>query len=103
MHVVGDHQAGDLFFCHDALGQLQHLLRRGRVQGCGVLVQQQELGGNEGGHEQGQRLPPDKRPTGCFIRSSRPMFSRASFSRNSSLSLREMREKMAWGAVPARR
>ena len=45
MHVVGDHQAGDLFLGHDALGQLQHLLRRGRVQGCGVLVQQQELGG----------------------------------------------------------
>ena len=57
MHVVGDHQAGDLFLCHDALGQLQHLLRRGRVQGGSVLVQQQELWGNEGGHEQGQRLP----------------------------------------------
>ena len=41
------------------------------------------------------RWPPDSRPTGCFIRSSRPMSSRESFSRNSSLSLREMREKMA--------
>ena len=57
MHVVGDHQAGDLFLGHNALGQLQHLLRRGRVQGGSVLVQQQELGGNKGGHEQGQRLP----------------------------------------------
>ena len=41
--------------------------------------------------------------TGCFMRSSRPMSSNASFSRKSALSLREMREKMAWGAVPARR
>ena len=57
MHVVGDHQAGDLLFSHDALGQLQYLFGGGGVEGCGVLVQQQELGGNEGGHEQGQRLP----------------------------------------------
>ena len=37
--------------------RLQHLLRRGRVQGGGVLVQQQQLGGHHGGHEQGQGLP----------------------------------------------
>ena len=41
--------------------------------------------------------------TGGFIRSSSPISSRASFSRNRALSFREMREKMAWGAVPARR
>ena len=57
MHVVGDHEAGDLFLRHDALGQLQHFLGGGRVQGGGVLVQQEELGGDERCHQQGQRLP----------------------------------------------
>ena len=49
------------------------------------------------------RCPPESSPTGCFMRSSSPMSSKASFSRKSALSLREMREKMALGAVPARR
>ena len=33
--------------------------------------------------------------SGCFMRSSSPMSSNASFSRKSALSVREMREKMA--------
>ncbi len=53
---MGDHQAGDLLFGHDALGQLQHLFGGGGVQRGGVLVQQEELRGDEGRHQQGQRL-----------------------------------------------
>ena len=41
LHVVGDHQAGQAPPGHDRLRQRQHLLRRGRVQRRGVLVQQQ--------------------------------------------------------------
>ena len=37
MHVVGDHQAGDLLFSHDALGQLQYLFGGGGVQ-CLSLI-----------------------------------------------------------------
>ena len=57
MHIVGHHQAGDLFLGYDALGQRQHLFGGGRVQRGGVLVQQQQLGGDKGSHEQGKRLP----------------------------------------------
>ncbi|SCI89373.1 Uncharacterised protein [uncultured Flavonifractor sp.] len=39
------------------------------------------------------RWPPESRPTGCFIRSSSPMSSRESCSRNSSLSFRLTRLK----------
>ena len=42
MHVVSDHQAGDLLFGHDVPGQLQHLFRRGGVQSGGLLVQYQK-------------------------------------------------------------
>ena len=57
MHIVGHHQAGDLFLGHDALGQRQHLFGGGGVQRGGVLVQQQQLGGDKGSHKQGKRLP----------------------------------------------
>ena len=43
-------------FRHDAVRQLQHLGRRLGVQGGGVLVQQQQLGLFQGGHQQRQRL-----------------------------------------------
>ena len=43
------------------------------------------------------RCPPDKRPTGCFMRSSSPIWSRARRSRNRALSLLEIRAK---GALP---
>ena len=51
VHVVGNHQAGDVVFGHSFLGQLQHLICGGGVQGRSVLVQQQQFGGNQGGHQ----------------------------------------------------
>ena len=57
MHIVGHHQAGDLFLGYDALGQRQNFFGGGGVQSGGVLVQQQELGGDKGSHKQGKRLP----------------------------------------------
>lgn len=56
LDIVGNHQAGDGVFRHDLFSQLQHLFRRGRVQGGSVLIQQQQLGGNQGSHQQRQRL-----------------------------------------------
>ena len=56
VHVVGDHQTGQVVFGHDLLCQLQHLIRRGGIKGGCMLVQQQQLGGDEGRHQQGQRL-----------------------------------------------
>ena len=56
-HVVGDHEGGKLVPLDDLLGGVQHLGRRLGVQGGGVLVQQQQLGLLQGGHQQGQGLP----------------------------------------------
>ena len=56
VHVVGDHQAGDVVLRHDLFGQIQHLFRRGGVQSGGVFVQQQQLGGDQRRHQQGQCL-----------------------------------------------
>ena len=42
---------------HNLVGQLQHLGRRLGVQGGGVLIQKEDLGLFQGGHEQGQGLP----------------------------------------------
>ena len=41
---------------HDLPGKLQHLIGGGRIQCSGMLVQQQQLGGDQRGHEQRQRL-----------------------------------------------
>ena len=38
MHVVRDHQAGDVTFRHDAAGEVEHLFRRCGVERRGVLV-----------------------------------------------------------------
>ena len=54
--VVGDHQAGDAVVRHDIPGQFQHLFRGGRVQGSGVFIQKQQLGGDQSRHQQCQRL-----------------------------------------------
>ena len=57
LHVVGHHHGGQAVFGHDAVGELQHLGGGFGVKGGGVLVQQQELGLFQGGHQQRQRLP----------------------------------------------
>ena len=56
VHVVGDHQAGQVVFGHDLFRQFQHLVRRGGIQGGGVLVQQQQFRRDQRGHQQGQCL-----------------------------------------------
>ena len=53
---MGDHQRGDPAFLHQALGHLKHLVRIGRVQGRGVLIEEEELGLGQCGHEHGHRL-----------------------------------------------
>ena len=55
-HIVGDHQRGELVSLDDFLGGVQHLGRRLGVQGGGVLIQQEELGLLEGGHQQCEGL-----------------------------------------------
>ena len=56
LHVVGDHQGGQMVPAHDALRGVQHLGGGLGVQGGGVLVQQQQLGPLQRGHQQRQRL-----------------------------------------------
>ena len=53
---MGDHQAGDLLFRHDALGQFQHLFGGGGVERGGVLIEQEKFRSDEGRHQQRQRL-----------------------------------------------
>ena len=55
-HRVGDHQGRELLAADDLLGEPDHLLGAPRVEGGGVLVEQEQLGAPVGGHEQGQRL-----------------------------------------------
>ena len=56
LHVVGDHHGGQILIPDDAVGGVQHLLCGLGVQCRRVLVQQQQLGLAQGGHEQGQCL-----------------------------------------------
>ena len=56
LHVVGNHQRGQLILLHDALGSFQHLSSGFGVKGGGVLVQEQQLGLHKACHQQGQRL-----------------------------------------------
>ena len=39
VHVVRDHQAGDVALRHDAAGEVQHLFRRCGVERRGVLIE----------------------------------------------------------------
>ena len=55
-HVVGDHQGGELLFADDGLGQSEHFLGSLGVEGCGVLVEQQQLWLGHRGHQEGQGL-----------------------------------------------
>ena len=57
LHIVGDHQRGQLSLLNKAVGKLQHLGSGFGVQGGGVLIQQQHLRLFHDGHQQGKRLP----------------------------------------------
>ena len=56
LHVVGDHHGHQVVLLDDLPGELEHLCGGAGIQRGGVLVQQQELGLLERGHQQGQRL-----------------------------------------------
>ena len=56
LHVVGDHEGGEVVLLHDLVGQSQHLVSGLGVQSGSVLIQQQQLGLLQGGHQQRQRL-----------------------------------------------
>lgn len=56
VHIVGDHESGDMVFRDGLTGDFQHLFCRGGVQSGGMLIQQKELRRLEGGHHQRQRL-----------------------------------------------
>ena len=56
-HVVGDHERGQPVLLHDAVGQVEDLGRRARVEGRGMLVEQQQLWLLQGRHQKRQRLP----------------------------------------------
>ena len=51
-----DHEGGELALGDDLLGELEHLGRGLGVEGRRVLVEEQQLGLGEGGHEQRQGL-----------------------------------------------
>ena len=55
-HVVGDHQGGQVVLFNDAVRGVQYLGGSLGVQSRRVLVQKQQLGLNEGGHQQRQCL-----------------------------------------------
>ncbi len=57
VHIVGDHEGGDFMLGYHFPGDLQHLFCGTRVQSGSVLVQQQQLGRDQRGHEQGEGLP----------------------------------------------
>ena len=56
LHVMGDHEGGEVVFLDQVAGEAQDLFSGLGVQGGGVLIQEEELRLLEGGHEQGQGL-----------------------------------------------
>ena len=56
MHIVRDHEAGDAALGDDAAREREHLVGRHGVERRRVLIEQQQLGRDHGGHEQRQRL-----------------------------------------------
>ena len=55
-HIVGDHQRGQVVLPDQAVGDVHDPLGRLGIQRRGMLVQQQQLGLLQGGHQQRQRL-----------------------------------------------
>ena len=56
LHVVRDHERGQIVARDDFLGNLKHLVRRLGVERRGVLVQQQKVGLLQRRHQKRQRL-----------------------------------------------
>ena len=56
VHVVRDHQRGEVVLGDDLFGEIEDLGCGFGVKCCGVLVKQQQLGLCEGGHQQGEGL-----------------------------------------------
>ena len=55
-HIVGDHQRGQVVLPDQAVRDIHDPLGRLGIQRRGMLVQQQQLGLLQGGHQQRQRL-----------------------------------------------
>ena len=56
VHVVRDHERGQVVLVDDFLGQVEHLRGRLGVEGRSVLVEQQQARPGERGHQQGECL-----------------------------------------------
>ena len=56
LHVMGDHEAGQVVLFHDLAGEVQDLFGGAGVQGGGMLVQEEELRVGHGGHHEGEGL-----------------------------------------------
>ena len=56
VHIVRDHERGQVVLVDDLLGQVEHLRCRLGVEGRGVLVEQQQAWLGERGHQQGECL-----------------------------------------------
>ena len=54
--IVGDHEGGDVVLVHDVVGQAHDGLGADWVEGGGVLVQEEHIGHDDGGHDEGEGL-----------------------------------------------
>ena len=66
VHIVGDHQGSQSLLLHDLARQSGDQLGALRVQGGGVLIEQQHFGPGIGGHQQTQSLPLTTRKQSDF-------------------------------------
>ena len=57
LHIVRDHERGQMVFGDDGVGELEHLGGCRRIEGGGVLVEQEQPGILQRRHEKRQRLP----------------------------------------------
>ena len=55
-HVVRDHEGCEMTAVHDIRRDPEYLFRCLRVEGCGMLIEQQQLRVGHGSHEQGECL-----------------------------------------------
>src|SRR5660398_202623 len=64
LHVVSDHQGGQVLILHDSTGQIHDGFCDLGVQRSGVLIQKQELGFCHGGHQERECLALSSRELG---------------------------------------